>query len=172
MNIELRDIALADANRIAEWKSDAELSEQIMSNFQLTSVTMATEWIKINTAHTGQLLKGIYAELQDGFKLIGVSRLMFIDVESRNAELGIYIGDNKYQGKGIGEKALGATLEMGFKELELLKIYLKVASKETRAIGLYSKLNFKIEGCLKDHYYSNGVFQKIIFMALFREDYL
>jgi len=172
MNILLKNIALSDATKISKWKSNPQLAKEIMSSFQSIDIQAAEQWIIANTEHKNQELRGIYAKNEHAEELLGISRLMFVDYESKNAEFGIYLGEKKYQGQGVGGKALRLMLKIGFEELGLLKIYLKVAEKNKRAIKLYQKLNFIQEGCLKEHYYKNGAFENVIFMALFRENFL
>lgn len=172
MNIILKNIDIKDAYKIAKWKSDHVLAKQIMSSFKETNIKDAEDWIEKNTNDTFQLLKGIYLEKPGLFELLGITRLMFIDVESLNAELGIYIGDEKNQNRGAGKKALGLTLDIGFNKLNLSKIYLKVSADNVKAITLYKKINFIVEGHLKEHYLKNGKCEDIIYMALFKEGFI
>ena len=170
MNILLKNIALSDAPKISKWKSNPQLAKEIMSSFQPIDINTAEQWIIENTENRNQELRGIYAKNEHTEELVGISRLMFVDYESKNAEFGIYVGEKKYQGQGIGEKALRLMLKIGFEELGLLKIYLKVSEENKRAIKLYQKLDFRQEGCLKEHYYHDGTFENVIFMALFQKD--
>jgi RimJ/RimL family protein N-acetyltransferase len=172
MNIILRNIDIKDAHKIAKWKSDPVLAEQIMSSFKDTHVKNAENWIIKNTEDQFQQLKGIYLKENSSLELLGITRLMFIDFNSLNAELGIYIGDSTYQNAGIGKKALCLTLENGFNQLHLSKIYLKVSTINIRAVGLYKKFNFKAEGYLREHFLKNGKFEDVIYMALFKEDFI
>lgn len=167
MNIILKRISPSDADKIVKWKSDPELSKQIMSHYRAIDHEEALEWIEKNSSDTHQRLNGIYFDNGETLELLGITRLMFIDFESKNAEFGIYIGDEKYQGKGIGSKALRLTIDQAFDFLYLKKIFLKVSGSNQSAIKLYQKFNFVIEGILKEHHFQNGVFEDIIYMALF-----
>lgn len=165
MELELKQIAISDAGKIAKWKSDPDLSVSIMSSSASISENEAQDWIKKNTSDPNQRLNGIY----NSKTLVGITRLMFIDFETKIAEFGIYIGDTEYQGMGIGSKALQLTINQAFEQLNLQKIFLKVNETNTPAIRLYKKFNFHAEGTLKEHYFNvkTKTFEDIIYMALF-----
>lgn len=56
------------------------------------------------------------------------------------------IGDSKNQGKGIGTFAVKEILNHGFNNLNLNRIQLNVLNYNHRAIKLYEKCGFKLEG--------------------------
>lgn len=172
MRLKISDIRVEDSRKIAHWKSDPILSRQLISNFKETSVCDAIGWIETNSIDKNQCLQGIYLTKDGLCGLVGIVRLMYIDYESSTAELGIYIGDQSNQGKGIGGDALDLMLRKAFVELELKKIYLKVVSFNRRAISLYLKRDFQIEGTLREHYYFNGSFYDVICMAKFGTDFV
>ena len=170
MKIDIDKLTPEEKFKISKWKSDRAISKMIMSQFKKTSIVQAEKWIIKNSNDTNQKLFGIYL-YSDNKKLIGISRLMFIDFESLVAELGIYIGEKKLHNKGYGSIALKMTLEYGFNILKLNKIYLKVLASNQRAINLYINNNFKIEGHLKDHFFCEKKFEDIIYMAIFKKDF-
>lgn len=172
MRIALENIRLQDAQKIAQWKSDRELSRWIMSNYQPIDTEQAVSWIQSNTADENQRLYGIY-DLSCNQTVLGIVRLMFIDWETRSAELGIYIGEESYRGKGIGKRSIKMVLDRAFDELGLNKVYLKVRKDNESAVVLYQKTGFQIEGLLKEHFYENGNFQgnDVLYMAIFKQDF-
>lgn len=172
MKISLKIMDKGEKEKISKWKSDQFLSKKIMSNFQITSAKEAEKWIINNTSDRNQRLLGIYINENGNDKLIGISRLMFIDFNNSNAELGIYIGDENYLNKDLGSKSLNQTLKVGFQKLKLHKIYLKVSKENIKAIKLYEKFNFKYEGCLKEHYLNDFKFEDVYYMSIFKNDFL
>jgi len=171
MIVTLEDIEIHEANKISKWKSDPKLSKIIMSSFKKTSVNEAKRWIKECNKDKNQILKGIYCKNDETSKFVGVARLMFINYSNLNAEFGIYIGENENHNIGVGKKAVKLTLDIGFKMLKLNKIYLRVLEDNKKAVNLFLKNNFIIEGCLKEHYISNGIFKNTLYMAVFKEDF-
>lgn len=171
MKLALRDLTVEDASKIALWKSDPVLSHQLTSNFQDTDECAAINWIKTNSSDPNQCLWGICIGEKNVFSLVGVARLMYIDRESSTAELGIYIGDQSNQNQGIGGGALDLILKKALIEMKLEKVYLKVVSFNKRAISLYFKRKFKVEGTLRQHFHADGSFHDVICMAIFRKDF-
>lgn len=170
MKIILKNIDHVDIDKVVKWKSDPELSKQIMSQFKVINKTEALGWLDKNSADPNQRLNGIYGITNDNSNIfLGITRLMYIDFKSKNTEFGIYIGEKKFQGNGIGSKALNLTIRQAFDELGLFKIYLKVNSNNIKAINLYKKFGFITEGVLKEHYFEDNKFQDISYMSLFNK---
>ncbi|MCL2610568.1 MAG: GNAT family N-acetyltransferase [Defluviitaleaceae bacterium] len=90
-------------------------------------------------------------------KLAGSIAFHTINKKSRIGVVGYSLG-KKYQGKGIMTKSLRVLLSYGFKELNLNKIEIKVATENKKSIVLPEKFGFTKEGVsrqaqwLYDHY--------------------
>lgn len=81
-------------------------------------------------------------------------------------DLGIALQE-KYWGMGIGKKLMEVAINWA-KINGTSKVTLKVDSSNTRAISLYEKLGFKVEGkLLKDKHMSDGSYRDSYLMALF-----
>lgn len=70
----------------------------------------------------------------------------------------------KYRGKGIGKQLLLKSLEHAF-ETGLQRIELEVFSSNNKAISLYKKYGFKIEGVKSKARYLDGKYDDITIMA-------
>lgn len=79
-----------------------------------------------------------------------------IDREAKKAEFGIFIGEEEWLGRGIGEEAAKLILDYGFEELGLHKIKLRVLADNKRAIASYRKAGFVEEGCFRDELLLDG----------------
>ena len=64
----------------------------------------------------------------------------------RKAELGIFVGEKEYWGKGYGTEATELLLDFAFNILNLNSIMLIVNSFNERAIKSYEKCGFKLIG--------------------------
>jgi putative acetyltransferase len=62
----------------------------------------------------------------------------------------------RWQGKGIGEALSREVLRLADEELGLLRVELQVHSTNDRAVRLYEKLGFQIEGRLRANILSHG----------------
>ena len=88
---------------------------------------------------------------------------------SHMAGLGIGVRDD-HQDSGIGTRLMEAALELAFKWLNLRRIELHVYTDNTRAIHLYEKFGFSIEGTHKAFAFRDGAYVDAYSMALLRED--
>jgi len=86
----------------------------------------------------------------------------------------IYIGadiHNNHRGKGFGYEMYKTFIPKVFKELGLHKISLEVLSTNERAIYLYKKLGFVVEGVKREEVLKNKVWVDSIIMSILRSEY-
>ena len=102
---------------------------------------------------------------------IGTIGLSSIDKANLKAEYGIIIGENDYIGKGYAKEASRLILKYAFDELQLNKVYLKVFEDNNRAIGVYKKLGFSMEGMLRQDIFKQGAFHNVIEMSFLKEEW-
>lgn len=111
----------------------------------------------------------ILAIIQEDHKkrVIGTASLSFHSRESNKhkAELGITVHDD-YQDQGLGTIMVKHLLEIA-QGKKLKKIYLRVDTKNNRAIHVYEKCGFKIEAKLEKEDYVDGHFKDDYRMAIF-----
>lgn len=72
-----------------------------------------------------------------------VGYMCFYDQINNKCSIGILIGEKKYWGKGIGNKAMRLGIEYAFDKLNVKKVHLTVCDLHEKAQGLYKKLGFK-----------------------------
>lgn len=109
--------------------------------------------------------------LTDGEEDIGYVALFFIDFIHRKAEYAIMI-DPKHQGKGYAKIATRLAMDYAFRTLNLNKLYLIVDEVNEKAIHVYEKAGYKVEGVLKEEYFINGKYHNSVMMGIFQRDYL
>lgn len=83
-----------------------------------------------------------------------------------------YKWDNEKQSKGIGTEAAKEMLKHAFYNLNLHKVYLTVLTNNQRAIKLYDRCGFKIEGTLREEVYKNGKFEDMLVMSILKKEFL
>jgi RimJ/RimL family protein N-acetyltransferase len=76
-----------------------------------------------------------------------------IDWINRNAEIGVVI---KSPGRGIGNVAVSSVLDIAKNDLGLHKIYAKVLHVNEAGLALFEKLDFVLEGTLREDRFFNG----------------
>lgn len=163
MNILLRDITLDDTKNIVKWRN----SSFVLENF--IDQTIITEESHINYFHekikTGCVKQFII--VCDG-KDVGTTFLRDINFKNKEAEFGIFIGDESYLGKGVGREAIKLIVKFAFENLNLNRVFLRVLYDNKRAISSYLKSGFKIFDKFET-IILNGKIKKVVFMEMNHE---
>ncbi|XBS70672.1 spermidine N1-acetyltransferase [Acerihabitans sp. KWT182] len=102
---------------------------------------------------------------------IGLVELVEINHIHRRAEFQILI-DPAHQGHGYAAIAARLAMDYGFLVLNLHKLYLIVDQENEKAIHIYSKLGFKVEGVLIKEFFVNGEYRNTSRMCIFQNEYL
>jgi len=104
-----------------------------------------------------------------GFHIGSVSLLL--SLMDKNANFSILIGDKNYWNKGYGREAIKIILNYAFNKLRLNRIYLGVISYNKRAIRLYKKFGFKLEGRSREHIFYKGKFYDLLEMGILKNEW-
>jgi RimJ/RimL family protein N-acetyltransferase len=104
--------------------------------------------------------------------IIGFANLDYISYQHGDSYMGIGIGDKAYWGKGYGQEAMNILLRYAFTELNLHRISLTVFEYNQRAIRMYEKIGFKIEGINREYHYREGRHWNLVSMGILRDEWL
>lgn len=102
---------------------------------------------------------------------IGGCGIYEIDWNNGVCEVGIYIGDKNFRGKGYGTEAMKLLLDFIYEQTNLNKVQLEVFSFNQRAICSYKKCGFVVEGRIRQRIFRNGEYHDKVIMGLLREEY-
>ena len=102
---------------------------------------------------------------------IGNIKIDQIDFYHSRGEYGVLIGDKNSWGRGYAREASTIVIEFCFKILRLRKITLGVVESNKKALKLYKKLGFKVEGVFVDHGYYQNKLRNIYKMAIFNKSF-
>ncbi|MDR0301163.1 MAG: GNAT family N-acetyltransferase [Treponema sp.] len=138
----LSPIDLNDAEKFTEWLNDLEVTTNLGPLYSgIINVEGEKEILKdLSQKHNYSII-----DIETN-ELIGNCGFLEIDNVNQIAEIGIFIGNKKFWGKGYGTEALVLLIDYGFKALNLHNILLKVFSFNERAMKCYEKVGFKIIG--------------------------
>ena len=78
----------------------------------------------------------------------------------------------EHQGKGLASRAAKLAMDYGFNVLNLYKLYLIVDKENEKAIHIYRKLGFMVEGELIHEFFINGEYRNTIRMCIFQHQHL
>ncbi len=99
--------------------------------------------------------------------VVGLLRVNDLDLAARKATIRLFIApDPDVHGHGYGTDALHTLAGFCFRELGLHRLGLVVREDNTRAIGIYKRLGFIVEGCERDAVWSEGHWVSFLHMGL------
>jgi len=93
------------------------------------------------------------------------------NLPSRSATFGIIIGDSAYLGRGYGAEASTLLLDYAFGVLGYHKINLDLFEYNARALAMYERLGFVVEGRRRENHWSRGRFWDDILMGVTAEEW-
>jgi RimJ/RimL family protein N-acetyltransferase len=105
-------------------------------------------------------------------KTIGEIEIGTINAASGNAWLGIGIGERAFWGKKYGREAVELAMEFAFSVLNLHRLSLNVYVYNVRAIKLYEKLGFRVEGIERKMLLRDGQRWDVIYMGILKDEWL
>ncbi len=113
-------------------------------------------------------LHRLVAVLQDENRVVGMSGVHRFKNRRRHvAELGMFVHDD-YQDQGIGSKLMEAIIDLSDNWFDLKRLELQVYVDNKRAIHLYEKYGFVIEGTLRAFVFRGGEYVDARTMARVR----
>jgi len=127
------------------------------------------DWIEFHRNKRDEILWTIAKKNDD--TCLGHVGYYKIDYRVRCAEFAIMLGNKECWGKGLGKRITYAVINYGFSELNLHRVYLTVLKTNERAISLYEKLGFKIEGIHRDEQFRNGCYIDTIVMGILENEW-
>lgn len=162
--ISLRPIEYRDIDDLNEWKNNKEVFKYLGGGFSPTSIDCQKKWMDKFIDLSGNNRRFIIEYNKHSVGLIGLYNINWIH---RTSELGIYIGNQSFQGKGIGNNACELIEEYAKNYLNLRKIKLFVVDENHRAKKMYKKLGYKEVGKLIDERFIDGKYYSLIIMEKF-----
>ena len=151
-DVTLVPVAAAHRPRIAEWRADAATLD---------------DWLRRALSHDGL----------DGFAILAGAEPVGILTLERGAEpaltirLSVLIGDPARRGRGLGAAAVWLACDHAFTVLARRKVWLTVAAANRRAVGLYLRLGFRIEGRQRQVLGADDPHSETLYMGLFRRTF-
>ncbi|MGI6733066.1 MAG: GNAT family N-acetyltransferase [Anaerovoracaceae bacterium] len=168
-NLIIRETIFSDCAFFAEW----EKKEYIQEGFTMSRDRDYEEIVKeyvIRTQEPDKLQFTIVFREED--KPIGRIYISRIDTHADSLDITrIYIGEEAYLGKGLGEEAMLLILEHCFIQLHMERVTLDHLPTNERAASLYKKLGFQYEGVMRNAGKKNGRYVDLHLMSMLRSEY-
>ncbi len=166
--IYLRPLEVADAPALVPWFNDGEVTRFLRRYYPMT-VAREEEWLRALYQGPHDVAFGIALRADD--RLIGAAGLHDVEPRHRHCFFGISIGDKSLWGKGHGTEATRLILRYAFHVLNLNRVWLHVYEYNPRAIRVYEKVGFRIEGRLRQDVFYDGRYWDTVSMGILREEW-
>ena len=164
---ELKVIDLTEKNleKIASWKGDYQLCDLIMANPVNLTNEEVKNWHTQNSMDQYQELLGIHLNGE----LVGIGRLMYINMQDKVAEIGLYLGGVESRGAGLGKFTIDELENLAQEKWGLNKVFARVRETNISSKCLFQKQGFLSEGILKKHYKTlkTSEWDDVIYMSKF-----
>ena len=159
-----------DIEIFTKWLNDFQVTDGLGRSGLMVTLNDEKEYLEKIHDNDNKNYYFVIVTLEND-EMIGTISLENMNYINRSAELGIFIGDETYRGKGIGEEAIHLILDYGFNYLNLNSIQLTVLTFNERAIACYKKCGFKEVGRLREAYYLNGKYYDKILMDILNSEF-
>lgn len=160
----LRNLKLQDMDLRTRWINDYDVNSMLVIESPI-SLEDSQAWFN-RISKDNCRIDYMICKAEDSLP-IGIIGLTGISTIHHHAELYIYIGEKKEWGKGFGVAALEQAMQYAEDELHLNKIYLHTLENNVKAIKLYEKYGFKLEGKLERHVVKGGGFASLNIHSFF-----
>lgn len=168
--IYLRPAERDEVELMATWLNDAHVTETLGGRGPQGD-SAEERWFEELQAEQGKSRWHFVICLRADDRPIGIVGLQSVDQVNGKAELGVAIGEPELWDQGYGSEASQVILDFGFGELRLHRIYLHVFAANGRAMRLYEKLGFRLEGTGRQAVYRHGARHDVQLMGLLHDEW-
>ena len=166
-NLVMKEIEEKDLDLLMRWRNSPEVSDFLFTDKTYTNKSQK-KWFNKNKDNKENIY--FVAENLNGNKF-GEARINNIDFKNKKCEIGAYIGEKTFKGKGLGKEIFKALTSFCLKELNMNKTFLKAFLFNKIAIHIYESLGFKSEGILRQEVLKKGKFEDVIVMSILRSEW-
>ncbi|MBW3541475.1 MAG: GNAT family N-acetyltransferase [Planctomycetes bacterium] len=130
------------------------------------SIDSIKSWYLSDERH--QILFGIRTLAEN--QLVGFLEIHVLSWPHRNAEFFIGIAPDAWD-RGYGSEALGLAMAFCFRELNLHRLQTKVFSYNERALHVFNKLGFTLEGTFREFLRRNGKWFNMVLLSMLAREW-
>jgi len=165
----IRPVEEADIETMYQWYNDQEVN-----------LWSSGAWPLNTLLSKEQLAVKFLDELPDTYRytilaenelLIGTIGFKEVNIPAQSATLFVVLGNKTYWGKGYGTDALITFSRFLLTQWNFHRISLDTWDGNNRAIRVYEKVGFKIEGRQREARFVLGKYHDAILMGLLREEF-
>jgi ribosomal-protein-serine acetyltransferase len=113
---------------------------------------------------------GFWAGIWYKGKLAGSIGYLFIDRGNHKTEIGYWLG-KEFEGYGLATKACNLFIQHAFTDLQLNKVEISMASKNSKSKAIPERLGFKEEARIRNYEFLHGEYLDRIIYGLLKEEW-
>ena len=169
--IMYRDVLESGAElqeRVRTWRNSDRVRLSMISTESIEEERHSLWLASLTSTSPGQVVRVAF----DGETPFGIITLKDIDRHSSRSDWGMYIGDERFLGRGLGRRMLLDLLEWAFEEEGLNRLYTSVLADNSKALALYLDCGFHLEGRFERHIRrTSGEFVDVYWIAMFAQEW-
>lgn len=166
--IYLREVRPSDVNEnYYRWMNNPTITDFLESRFYPNSIEKLKEYVEGKLTDTNNIFLAIV--LKENNRHIGNIKLGPINWNHRFGDIGIIIGENDCQGKGLATEAIMLLSKHAFETLNLHKITAGAYDSNIGSVKAFQKAGFEVEGKRKGYFFSKGKYVDMIIMGLIND---
>lgn len=167
--IKLSPIEEGDIDKIKVWRNNQNL-QKYFREYRLFSTTQINKWYS-SMIHDNRFEMFTVADNTTN-EIVGVCGLTYIDWINRHADVHIYTGkDSKWVDNKYCPPALDAIVRYGFYTLNLNKLWAEVYEIDKLKLKFFSEHSFKMDACLRQHYFYEGEYYNSHILSILRGEF-
>ncbi len=166
--VNLRPVHAADLAVLRRWEHDPQIDHLQATTANTLDARESNEQEFERLLRTPRIK--IVAIQTKAEALVGFIRLHDLDLQARKATLRILIAP-EMQNRGYGSDALHTLIHFCFAELGLHRLGLIVLESNERALAVYQRLGFVVEGRERESVWSMGHWQAMLHMGLLAHEW-
>lgn len=113
---------------------------------------------------------GYWAGIWYKGQLAGSIGFLYWDWGNKKTEIGYWLG-KEFEGLGLATKACTCLITHAFSDLQLHKVEIRMATKNTKSKAIPERLGFTIEGVIRDEEFLNGEYHDKIIYGLLKDEW-
>jgi RimJ/RimL family protein N-acetyltransferase len=147
-DMEIRALSISDVTTTyVEWLNNPKVNQYLESRFYTHTLESVKEFVSKCIESDAELLMGIFMDKRH----VGNIKLGCFAKHHKRAELGLFIGDENYWGKGVASRAISLVTQAGFESLNLHKIVAGCYEPNVGSRKAFEKAGYVVEGRLSSH---------------------
>lgn len=166
--VDVRPVRASDLTLLRQWEHDPQIDCWMATTANALDARESCEQEFERLLRTPKV-KLLAVQTKTGI-IIGFMRLNDIDTQARKASIRLLIAPEMHD-QGYGTDALRTLLRFCFRELGLHRLGLVVLDTNERAVHVYQRLGFVIEGCERETVWSGGRWRNMLHMGVLHHEW-